>query len=83
MSGNLSQILQESAPAESVHNKSYVSMLRQKWAPMLEGISGDHKANTMAVLFENQANHLTSLTEDTRSTNVGEFLKFVLTAKAA
>jgi hypothetical protein len=74
---NLSQVLQESAPAQSVHNKSYVSMLREKWGPMLEGISGEHKLNTMAVLFENQANHLMGLTEDTRSTNVGEFLKFV------
>lgn len=73
----VSQILQESAPANSVHNQSYVAMLRNKWGKMLEGIQGEHRLNTMSVLFENQSNYLLSLTEDTRSTNVGSFLKFI------
>jgi hypothetical protein len=79
--GNFSQIMQESAPANSVYNQSYVGTLRQKWAPLLEGVgygrSAEHQKNTMAVLFENQTNFMMQLDEDTRSTNVGSFMKYV------
>ena len=76
--GNIAQMLSENQSAQSVHNQSYVAALRQKWGQMLEGVGGgDHHLNSMAVLYENQANYLKGLNEDTRSTNVGEFLKFV------
>ena len=78
MSKDIARLLSESAPGESVYNTSYVASLRNKWGKMLSGVKGEHKLNTMAVLFENQARHLSSLTEDTRSTNVGSFMKFVL-----
>ncbi len=79
MNASISQMLQESAPATSIYNESYVGQLRKKWGKFLTGIKSEQKMTTMAVLFENQSNHLLSLTEDTRSTNVGSFLKFVLT----
>lgn len=75
--GNISQVLSESAPAQSIHDQSYVGELKKKWGRMLKGIRNEHTSNCMAVLMENQANHLMSLTEDTKSTNVGSFLKFV------
>lgn len=78
MSANLSKVLTESASSTSVYNTSYVSTLRTKWAKMCEGIQGEHQKNVMAVLCENQSQHLQSLTEDTRSTNVGSFMKYVL-----
>lgn len=83
MSGNVSQILAESAPANSVYNQSYVSTLRSKWGKMLEGVGQgsrnmEQQKNVMAVLFENQANYMMQLDEETRSTNVGSFLKYVL-----
>lgn len=78
MSANLSKVLQESASASSVYNTSYVATLRHKWAKMCEGIQGEHQRNVMAVLCENQSQHLTTLTEDTRSANVGSFMKYVL-----
>jgi hypothetical protein len=82
MSGNVSQILAESAPANSVYNQSYVSTLRAKWGKMLEGVGTgsrnmEQQKNVMAVLFENQANYMMQLDEETRSTNVGSFLKYV------
>jgi hypothetical protein len=43
----------------------------------LEGITVEHTRNVMAVLYENQSQHLQSLNEETRTTNVGSFLKFV------
>lgn len=80
---DFSQMLQESAPANSVYNQSYVATLRQKWGKLLEGVgsgsrNAEYQKNVMAVLFENQANHMMQLDEDTRSTNVGSFMKFVL-----
>jgi len=63
--------------ARSIHDKSYVGALAQKWSPLLAGIRQEHTRNVMAVLYENQANYLLNLNEETRSTNVGSFLKFV------
>jgi len=68
------QMLQE---AQSVHDQSYVSALVKKWGPLLENVKQDHTRNVMAVLFENQSQYLQTLNEETRSTNVGSFLKFV------
>ena len=75
--GPSANFLQENAPAQSIHNQSYVAGLRSKWGRLLKGIKNEHTLNTMAVLMENQANHLLSLNEDTKSTNVGSFMKFI------
>lgn len=63
--------------AKSIHDQSYVAELGRKWQPLLEGIKDNHSKNVMAVLFENQAQYLQGLNEETRSTNVGSFMKFV------
>ena len=63
--------------AKSIQDQSYVAALSKKWAPLLKGIKQEHTKNVMAVLFENQSQYLQNLNEDTRSTNVGSFLKFV------
>lgn len=63
--------------ARSIHDKSYTAQLTEKWKPLLKGIQGDHKRNVMAVLFENQSQYLMNLNEETRTTNVGSFMKFV------
>lgn len=63
--------------AQSVHNQSYVQELRGKWGKMLRGIQNEHTANCMAILFENQANHMAQLKESTDTTNVGPYMKFV------
>ena len=68
------QALSES---RSIHDKSYVRALADKWQPLLEGIRQEHTRNVMAVLYENESQYLQNLNEETRSTNVGSFLKFV------
>ena len=65
------------AEARSIQDQSYVSALTQKWQPLLKGIRNEHTKNVMAVLYENQSQYLMGLNEDTMSTNVGSFLKFV------
>lgn len=69
--------LMESSDARSVHNQSYVQELRTKWSKMLKGVMNEHTANTMAILYENQANHLAQLKENTDTSNVGPYMKFV------
>jgi len=63
--------------AQSVHNQSYVHDLRKKWDKLLKGVRNEHTANSMAILYENQANHMQSLKENTDTGNVGSYLKFV------
>ena len=57
--------------------KSYVGQLIQKWNPMLKGVRNDYTRGVMSVLYENQASYLMSLTEETRTSNVGEFMKYI------
>lgn len=68
------EVLQE---GKSVYDQSYVGALTKKWGKLLEGVQGEHTRNVMAVLFENQSQYLQNLNEETRSTNVGSFMKFV------
>lgn len=65
------------AEARSIQDQTYVSALVAKWKPLLKGIRNEHTKNVMAVLYENQSQYLMGLNEDTMSTNVGSFLKFV------
>lgn len=74
MGTEMRSILREQAEGMK---KSYVGQLLEKWNPLLKGVKSDYTRGTMAVLFENQANYLKELTEETRTTNVGEFLKYV------
>lgn len=58
-------------------SNTYVGQLLEKWNPLLKGVKSDYVRGTMSVLFENEANYLKELTEETRTTNVGEYLKYV------
>jgi hypothetical protein len=68
MKQDMRELLNEQQKAVS---QSYVGQLLEKWNPMLKGVKSDYTRGTMAVLFENQANYLKELTEETRTTNVG------------
>lgn len=65
------------AEARSIQDQTYVTALVSKWKPLLKGIKNEHTKNVMAVLYENQSQYLMGLNEDTMSSNVGSFLKFV------
>lgn len=66
----------------TIADKGYVRALISKWGEFLEGIPDRteqqrYTLGVCALLMENEAQHLLSLNEDTRSANVGSFTKFI------
>lgn len=61
----------------SVADRSYVAGLRQKWSRLVGDIKHPGKQAVAAVLMENQMGHLKSLNEETLSTGVGSFTKYI------
>ncbi len=75
------QILHEERKA-TIMDQSYIGALVRKWGEFLEGIPTRTKhdqyvAGVTAMLMENQSQWLKGLTEETRSSNVGSFTKFI------
>ncbi len=67
---------------QTIADQGYIRALVRKWGDFLEGIPDrtDQQRYTLgvaAMLMENEAQHLLGLTEDTRTTNVGSFTKFI------
>lgn len=63
-------------------NETYAQQVSNKWAPMLEGIESKtpqqkYVKTLTAMLCENEMNWLDSMDEDTLSTNVGAFTKYL------
>lgn len=66
----------------SIADKSFVGALVKKWGALLEGLPdrNDHERYVLgctAILMENESQHLQSLSEETRTANVGSFTKFI------
>lgn len=66
----------------TIADKGYVRALIGKWGEFLEGIPDRteqqrYTLGVCALLMENEAQHLLSLNEDTRTQNVGSFTKFI------
>lgn len=66
----------------TIADQSYVGALIRKWGDFLEGMpdSSEHDRYVLgctAMLFENESLWLQSLTEETRTVNVGSFTKFI------
>lgn len=66
----------------TIADKGYVRALISKWGEFLEGIPDRteqqrYTLGVAALLMENEAKHLLSLNEDTRTVNVGSFTKFI------
>lgn len=75
------QMLQEEG-RRTIADQSYVGALIRKWSEFLEGMSDRTEQDRYilgctAMLFENENLWLQSLTEETRSVNVGSFTKFI------
>lgn len=75
------QMLREEG-RRSIADQSYVGALIRKWGDFLEGLSDrDEQSRYIlgctAMLMENESLWLQSLTEDTRTVNVGSFTKFI------
>lgn len=78
----MSEARQLMAETRSISDKSYVEALCHKWRRLLEGIPRrtrpeKYSLGVTALLMENQMRSLRSLNEETRSTNVGSFTKFI------
>lgn len=66
----------------TIADKTYVGALVKKWGDLLEGLPSRTERDryvlgTIAVLMENESQHLQSLEEETRLVNVGSFTKFI------
>ena len=61
--------------SEQVNNQK--GPLLEKWNDECTGISGSWDRMVVAQLLENQAGHLASLTEETRTSSIGSFEKFI------
>ncbi|MAF79907.1 hypothetical protein CL629_02380 [bacterium] len=70
------RLLNESGQRTAV-DASYVNQVSHKWQPLLEGIQNPYQRGVMAMVFENQMEHLRSLNEETLSTGVGSFTKYI------
>jgi hypothetical protein len=55
----------------------FVQRVAQKWSPLLEGVENPWDRGVLAMLMENQMGHLRSLNEETLSTGVGSFTKYI------
>ena len=55
----------------------FVQKVAQKWSPLLEGVDDPWNRGVLAILLENQMTHLRSLNEETLSTGVGSFTKYI------
>jgi hypothetical protein len=66
----------------TVGDDTYVAACKNKWAPLLEGIPArsahdQYVRGITAMIMENEARHLRSLSEETRMVNTGSFTKFI------
>ena len=66
----------------TIADKTYFGALVRKWKDLLEGLPDRTERDryilgTVAVLMENESQHLQSLEEETRLVNVGSFTKFI------
>lgn len=75
------QMLQEEG-RRTIADQSYVGALIRKWGDFLEGLADMSEQDRYilgctAMLMENESLWLQSLTEETRTVNVGSFTKFI------
>jgi len=70
------RFLQENGK-RSVHDASFVGQLKRKWASLLEGVKGPHKAGVTALLLETELEYLDGMTEETQASGAGSFVKYV------
>lgn len=75
------QMLQEEG-RQTIADQSYVGALIRKWGDFLEGLADYSEQDRYilgctAMLMENESLWLQSLTEETRTVNVGSFTKFI------
>jgi hypothetical protein len=61
----------------SINDQSYVKQLVNKWGELLEGVENPYTKGVTAMLMENQSAWLQGLDEETKTSSVGSFTKFI------
>lgn len=62
---------------QTIHDKSFVTRLSEKWSPLLKGINDPYKRGITAILLENQVKHLQNLSEETKTAQLAYFTKWI------
>jgi len=62
---------------KSVADEGFTKACERKWEKLVGSIENPYNKKVTAVLLENEAGHLRSLSEDTLSGNTGEFVKYI------
>lgn len=58
-------------------DQGYVQHVVKKWAKVLEGVETGYQRACLGILLENEMDHLKQLHEETLSTGVGAFTKYI------
>ncbi len=82
MSVEARKILESGEGRKTIADAGYVGALSKKWEEFLEGIPNRTEQDryvrgVTAMLMENESQYLQGMTEETKSTNVGSFTKYI------
>lgn len=73
----LQEIQRRAQGSGTVADWEYSGALVRKWGSLAEGIRNPYTKRCFALLCENQVNHMRQLNEETLSTGVGSFTKYI------
>jgi len=74
---DIKQMLNSNQGQKHISNQSYVQAVNTKWGKLVEGIQNPFVRGVTSVLLENQLNYLENLNEDTLSTGIASFTKYI------
>ncbi len=70
-------ILNQARGTSTALDEGYVSTLAKKWHKVIEGVENPYQRACLSILMENEIGHLQQLKEETLSTGVGAFTKYI------
>lgn len=71
------QLRENARGTQSMIDEGYVQQVVTKWSKVLEGIDQGYQRACLGILLENELTHLKQLSEETLSTGVGAFTKYI------
>ena len=70
-------LLEQSRNSSTALDRDYTSQVVAKWSQVLEGINDGYQRACLGMLLENELGHIRSLHEETLSTGVGSYTKYL------
>lgn len=71
------QLLEQARGTQTAIDQGYVQEVVKKWSQVLEGVEAPYQRACLGILLENELDHLKKLNEETLSTGVGAFTKYI------